>query len=94
MSFKTNCGILKKTSINNSLNDFIPWRIRKANGEKNTPTAVVESVALPRVHVDFHKPWLENDDDIDTYIASFKAELDRLEATLHEQVKNGKRIKL
>lgn len=66
----------------------------KTNGEKNTPPPVVESVAFPRIHVNFRKPWLENEADIETYIASYRTELSKLEADLREQVKNGKRIKL
>ena len=66
----------------------------KAGDGKDVPRPAAESVALPRVYVSFRKPWLENDDDIDTYISEYKAELVRLEAALREQVKNGKRIKL
>lgn len=30
------------------------------------PPPVVEFIALPRIHVDFRKPWLENEADIET----------------------------
>lgn len=67
--------------------------LRSGNG-KNVPPPVAESVELPRVRVDFRKPWLENEDDIAVYIATFRAELDKLETSLRKQVRNGKRIKL
>lgn len=63
-------------------------------GEGDGPPLTVESVALPRLQVNFRKPWLENEADIDNYISEYKAELLRFEAALREQVKNGKRIKL
>ena len=66
----------------------------KANGPADVPIKQVESIPMQKPHVNFSKPWLENDSDLDQYFTALANALNALKEKLREEIKNGKRIQL
>ncbi|MDD3020568.1 MAG: BREX system P-loop protein BrxC [Alphaproteobacteria bacterium] len=62
--------------------------------KSDKPKTHAVSVPMPKQHVNFTKPWLENDADLDAYFIELDTELVKVKVKLRELIKNGNRIQL